>query len=467
MWLINYFRMGQRHIQIVMLFFAGFIAYGIRAVMSVGIVAMTSENPPDDSIPTYPEWEGEGQILSSFFWGYIILQVVAGQIAEKYGPKKFLAGALTLASLLNCFIPLTAAKFGKTGVIINRAAQGLCQGFLYPSTHYILSKWTPLKERSRIAGFVYFGGQFGTAVSMVITGAISDTKLGWPYVFYLYGIFGFVWAAFYTWLGCNSPAEHKSISFEERKYIEQTTEITNVEENKMPTPWKDIFTSLPFWAVIISHFGNNWGFWTLLTEMPSFMSKVLNYDISKEGNLSALPYFFFTLLAIIISPLSDAIISRNILSLQKTRKLFNSFGFLGPALFLTILCFVSTENKTIHVVLLILAVSTNSGMLAGFNVNHIDISPKFSGTLMGITNTFANVGSIIGPLVVDIIVTDKTDESLWRIIFLLSAGIYIFATVFFLIFGSGEIQSWNFPKVNNKRSTPAVSPHPSTSNMPA
>lgn len=35
------------------------------------------------------------------------------------------------------------------------------------------------------------------------------------------------------------------------------------------------------WALIIVHCGQNWGYWTLLTEMPSYMKSVLNFKIEE------------------------------------------------------------------------------------------------------------------------------------------------------------------------------------------
>lgn len=53
----------------------------------------------------------------------------------------------------------------------------------------------------------------------------------------------------------------------------------------MRTPWKAIFTSVPMWALIIVHCGQNWGYWTLITELPTYMNEVLEYklvDVSKN-----------------------------------------------------------------------------------------------------------------------------------------------------------------------------------------
>ena len=62
----------------------------------------------------------------------------------------------------------------------------------------------------------------------------------------------------------------------------------------MATPWKSIWTSLPFWSILLAHSGQSLGFWTLLTEMPSYMDKVLGVDIksvSKYLNLVKLLKF--------------------------------------------------------------------------------------------------------------------------------------------------------------------------------
>ena len=39
----------------------------------------------------------------------------------------------------------------------------------------------------------------------------------------------------------------------------------------MTVPWKAILKSKAVWAIIVAHFAENWGFYTLLTGMPTFM----------------------------------------------------------------------------------------------------------------------------------------------------------------------------------------------------
>jgi sugar phosphate permease len=147
---------GVRHIQVLLNFFLTFIAYGIRVNLSVGIVAMTTRATDNPDIPIY-DWHDKSIILSSFFWGYIIPQVGAGQLAKRFGPKWFLVGTMTICSLFSLLLPVMAQTLGSEGVMICRALQGFCQGFFFPSIHNLLSHWVPISERSRLGTFVYAG----------------------------------------------------------------------------------------------------------------------------------------------------------------------------------------------------------------------------------------------------------------------------------------------------------------------
>lgn len=68
----------------------------------------------------------------------------------------------------------------------------------------------------------------------------------------------------------DTPAEDQRISFEELHYI--TTSLNSHDSRvRRKVPWKSIFTSFPVWAITVSHFSENWGFYTLLTQLPKFM----------------------------------------------------------------------------------------------------------------------------------------------------------------------------------------------------
>ncbi|CAG9767285.1 unnamed protein product [Ceutorhynchus assimilis] len=434
---------GVRHFQMFILFILIFLAYGVRVILSVAIVAMTdpkaSSNP---NVPTYPDWHDKSIILSAFFWGYVLPQVIAGWLAGRYGFKWFLIAPMSICGCLCIFLPFMAAWFGSKGVMINRALQGLCQGFLFPSTHHSLSQWVPPDERSRLGTIVYAAGPFGTVVGMLVTGVFSASNFGWPLVFYLYGVLSLVWAIFALMFMNNSPADHPSITEAEKYYIEHSLGHTE-EKTVHSTPWKSIWTSLPVWAILISHCGQNWGFWTLMTEIPNYMGHVMSFNIKSNSVLSALPYFALWVLSFFMSFSSDSLINRRILSRGNSRKLFNSIGLIIPAIALIFLGVTPADAPKRAVALLVIAVGFNSAIYCGFNVNHVDISPNHAGILMGITNGISNIFGIVAPLLVQYLVPDENNPDQWKIIFFIASGIYVATDLFYVLFGSGEVQKWN------------------------
>jgi ACS family sodium-dependent inorganic phosphate cotransporter-like MFS transporter 5 len=87
-----------------------------------------------------------------------------------------------------------------------------------------------------------------------------------------------------------------------------------------------MLTSPPMIALILVHSSHNWGFWTLLTEMPSYMKGVLGFNIKENALLSALPYFVMMILSFILSPIADCLTNKKVISVVTSRKLFNSIG---------------------------------------------------------------------------------------------------------------------------------------------
>lgn len=70
------------------------------------------------------------------------------------------------------------------------------------------------------------GGPLGTVIVMPIAGFFSDSAVGWPGVFYLLGGVGFTWTAIFLFCGLDSPNDHKSISPEELRYIQDGVDKT-------------------------------------------------------------------------------------------------------------------------------------------------------------------------------------------------------------------------------------------------
>ncbi|XP_054014849.1 putative inorganic phosphate cotransporter [Hylaeus anthracinus] len=441
---------GRRHEQVVLMALGFMCCYAIRVTTSVTLEAMTNASSANPDFEEFP-WDNSTKdtILSSFFWGYICTQVIGSIIAQRWGAQKLYALAQLICGLVTLCIPVAATYCGWEAVCCFRVIAGLCQGTVLPCLHTLLSKWAPVEERGRMSTFVYAGGWIGNVICLLSSGVLSASALGWPSVFYFWGSFTAISGIIFFIIGKESPAVHSRIPHDEKEYIETSLGATETEEI-LPTPWFAMLTSLPMWALLITQSAQNWGFWMLLTKIPSYMGSVLGYNIKQNGMLTALPYFTAWICSFPISYFSDILIRRNVFSIQTSRKVCNTIGQWIPAAALIGLGYVDKERPDVAIAILVIAVACNIAIYCGHNVNHMDLSPNFAGSLMGVTNTAANVCSILAPLAASVVVKDPTSVLEWRNIFFLSAVIYFLGNLLFILFGTSKIQKWNDPVEKTK-----------------
>lgn len=331
-------------------------------------------------------------------------------LARRFGGKVMLLCSFSTSSIMALLTPLGVAYGDWKLLCFMRFLQGFGQGVTVPSMHTLLAKWAPVTERGSLATYSYSGAQFGTVIMLASSGVLASSSMGWPSCFYIPGGLGLIWTVSWIIWGASSPSECKQISVAERALIEGSLQqnIKPHDDSKpiLPIPWKRIFTSVPFLVLMATHCASTWCFWTLLTQIPTYMKSVLGKDIKSNALLSALPYFTMLILGLACGPLSDFLEKGSHLSATTSRKIFNSIGQWVPVLTLIWLGYTTREQANLAVFLLTFTVSISTTMHLGWQVNHIDLAPNFAGTLVSLTNCAANVCSIIAPLVVGFVVTD-------------------------------------------------------------
>jgi len=320
--------------------------------------------------------------------------------------------------------------------------EGVGEGVTYPSMHALLSRWIPPMERTRAVAFVDADIPLGTVIGMLLSGVLCDHGFagGWPSVFYVFGAAGCVWSFAWFLLCHNSPSTHPRISVAERQYIERSMESCETSV-KPPTPWIKIATSLPVWACSLAHFANNWGFYTLVTCLPMYMHDVLQFDMTQNGILSALPYIAMWFVMVGSGHLADWLRADHRMQTNTVRKLLSTASQLIPALFLVAVGFLGC-NRILIVFAIIISNSSSGLAVSGFGTNYLDLAPNYAGTLMGITNTLATVGGILAPEVVGALIYHESTRAQWQKVFYIATAIYGFGAAIFVVFGSGELQDW-------------------------
>ncbi|XP_015420937.1 PREDICTED: vesicular glutamate transporter 1 [Myotis davidii] len=276
------------------------------------------------------------------------------------------------------------------------------QGVTYPACHGIWSKWAPPLERSRLATTAFCGSYAGAVVAMPLAGVLVQYS-GWSSVFYVYGSFGIFWYLFWLLVSYESPALHPSISEEERKYIEEAIGESAKLMNplmKFKAPWRRFFTSMPVYAIIVANFCRSWTFYLLLISQPAYFEEVFGFEISKVGP-------------------GDGC------------KMLLVVGY--------------SHSKGVAISFLVLAVGFSGFAISGFNVNHLDIAPRYASILMGISNGVGTLSGMVCPIIVGAMTKHKTREE-WQYVFLIASLVHYGGVIFYGIFASGEKQPWAEPE---------------------
>eukprot|EP00112_Aurelia_sp_Birch-Aquarium-sp1_P023445 Seg699.7 transcript_id=Seg699.7/GoldUCD/mRNA.D3Y31 product="Vesicular glutamate transporter 2" protein_id=Seg699.7/GoldUCD/D3Y31 len=436
----------KRYLLAILSFFGFLNVYALRVNLSVALVAMVSNKTMTDALGNTHILEGaefnwntkeQGIILSSFFYGYIITQIPGGYLAARFGGKNLYGGGILMTGLFTLLTPL-AARGNFYLLIAIRVLEGFFEGVTFPCMHAMWSKWAPPFERSKLSTISFSGPFAGTVIGMTLSGTIAHTH-GWPAVFYFFGLIAIIWSVFWFWIITDSPFDHPTITDKELDYLRQELSDDKTEMKVDSIPWYQIFTSVPVWAVIVAHMAENWGYYTLLTSLPTYLKLILKFDLQKTGILASLPYLVMIIVVQSGGRLADFLRSSGRLSTTTVRKTFNSAGFIFQGVFMLVVGY--TTNKNIAVLALTLAVGFGGLAWSGFIVNHLDIAPRYASLLLGISNCFATIPGIVSPLIVGFVTVNETQEE-WRIIFYMAAAVYAFGTIFFLLFSSGERQPW-------------------------
>ncbi|XP_030603237.1 sialin [Archocentrus centrarchus] len=450
---------SSRYALAVLSSYGFFVVYSLRVNLSVAMVDMlnsthqSTANHSGAECPGHADpavrkhnhtasvynWDSEtqGWILSSFFYGYIVTQVPGGYLAGRFGPK-WLMGLGILGTVIFTLITPVAADLGAGYLIAVRVLEGIGEGVTFPAMYTMWAAWAPPLERSRLLTISYIGAQLGTVISLPVSGEIIY-YLDWTYVFYIFGAVGLVWFILWALLIFDSPNTHPRISEEERLYI--TSSLKNeLSTSASNIPWRAIVTSTPLLAIVVAHFSYNWTFYTLLTLLPTYMNDILGFSIQQNGFLSALPYMGCAVFAVLSGQIADYLRETCKYRTVVVRKAFSLIGMIGPAVFLVAAGFIGC-NYILAVTFLTISSSLGGVSASGFNINHLDIAPSYAGILLGITNTFATIPGMVGPVIARALTQQKTFEE-WQIVFYIAAAINLFGAIFYTVFGRGTVQSW-------------------------
>ncbi|XP_031363993.1 putative inorganic phosphate cotransporter [Apis dorsata] len=276
-----------------MICIANMIIYGLKVNITVAIVGMikykdekndASEECDFEPIAQIIDIEGpfkwtstqQSFVISSYFIGYLVGMFPCGYFADRFNTKTVLLICVLGNAILTIIVPLVAPVLWI--LYLTRFVMGVVSAPNLPIVSILVGKWIVYEEKSLWFGIIYSGISIGTVISILTSGMILHA-LGWKEIFYIHGFLPLIWCFVFYMFFSDNPETQVYITKEEREYITSSYGHRGLESIDMKVPWKAIFTSVPFVALIFTNLFGNFVWYFLLTQLPLYMNKILRFDI--------------------------------------------------------------------------------------------------------------------------------------------------------------------------------------------
>lgn len=268
----------RRALVVVATFLLAFLLYVDRVCISTAKVPIVAELGLTDA--------QFGWILSSFAFGYALLQAPSGALADRYGARTILASVVTFWSI---FTGLTAAAWNFTSMMVVRFLFGAGEAGAFPGMARAVFSWIPVRERGLVKGINFSASRLGAAVTMPALPWLI-AAIGWKASFVVLMVVGFVWAvAWWAWFR-DEPADQPGLPAAERDYI-----LANRQEPgaaaapASPLSIGTLLGSGNLWLIMTQYFASNFTFFFCLSWLFPYVQKTYNLSYTQAGFYAMIP----------------------------------------------------------------------------------------------------------------------------------------------------------------------------------
>jgi MFS family permease len=328
----------------------------------------------------------QGLASGIFFWGYLLLQIPGGYIAERWSAKRWVAILMVLWSVAAMASGFTHT-FGQ--LILARFLLGVAEGGVQPALMTTIRFWFPFAERSRAYAIFKLYTPIAAIVAAPFSGIIL-TYLDWRWMFIIQGgaplIVGLI-----AWLAVvrDTPAKAGWLSDTERNFIE-SARIEEGEPLKQRGTFKAALTSRIVWRFALIYTLTQMGLLGLTLWLPSVLRKAFHTDM-QVGFVAILPQIAAGVAIVLVGRSAD----------RRGRHVAHMVVVLGSAaVILAGAGLISAHQKWLVLGAMILGTAASIAWYGPFWATVTKLVPVAgAGAAMGLINGVGNLGSFFGPYV--------------------------------------------------------------------
>lgn len=257
----NQWTRSEKRVWFVSLFLGTCMLYSTRTTMPLLVPAVAAER----------KWSktDSGTVLSSFFWGYTLTQVLGGYLSDRIGGERVIFLAAIGWSIITFLMPniiMLAPKMWNYSIpfiVVIRIINGACQGVHFPSMTSMTCQNLGSSERASFYSMLTIGSAIGTLLTGFLGSFILD-YFGWPSVFRVIGFLGLFWALFLRYYTMSSE-RNRVINLSAPNQL-----CSKIGSNETSVPWLKLFIKPSLWACVLAHACEMNCFFVLLSWLPTY-----------------------------------------------------------------------------------------------------------------------------------------------------------------------------------------------------
>lgn len=249
----------------------------------------------------------KGFLSGIFFVGYLVLQVPAAVLAQRWSAKYTIFILMLLWGAMAILCGFVATK---EQLFVARFALGVFEGGVQPAMLILLAGWFAQRERARANGFWLVCLPLSSIIASPLTGLLL-AHVDWRVVLIIEGIPPIVCAIIWLAVVAENPRKARWMPADsaERVSAELAAEEA-AKQQKEHARYRDVLRDPKLWGLIAFWFLYNSGFYGFTLWLPTVVAGMSHGSSELVGWLTAIPYLAALVGMSAISVIADRIGSR-------------------------------------------------------------------------------------------------------------------------------------------------------------
>jgi ACS family D-galactonate transporter-like MFS transporter len=326
-----------------------------------------------------------GLLLSSFFWTYAAMQIVAGWLIDRYSVYWIFAAGFFVWSAATA---LTGLAGGFLTIFALRLLLGVGESVAYPAYSKIIAQGIPNEHRGLANGLIDAGCKAGPALGLLIGGLIIS-HYGWRPLFVGIGLISMLWLIPWIWITIRAarPSDH-SVAHSGLEAGPGLLEIARQRSAR---------------GTFLCLFCGNYVWYFLLTWLPWYLVRERHYSEAAMGRFGSMAFWAVGLASLISGVISDRLVQRGG-SPTFVRKMFAAGGLIG-AIVIVGVPLLQSQSASLAV-LIFACISFGCYSSHPWLISQTLAGPAAAGRWSGMQNAVGNLAGVIAPWLTGRIVRD-------------------------------------------------------------